>query len=162
MKSNHGRKRSASAIASNSDSDECLCDIDDAALSRDTTTRRARSSWHQPGPETLFGTIGLVADHIASFMDFGFDNGLNVQENLLNILMTGIVITSCYSGLGAFEMAVYWYVTLVLAKVAPETDCSDCVVFCSACDSGKLQRKAIMGCIDKIRPRHLFGTLFER
>ena len=96
---------------SSSDIDEADLD-DDAATSHklirhSRNCKRRRSEVYPAGPTSLHGVISVYKDHVAGLLAKGAEAAFAfVTRNIRRILACGLVVTTSYSGLGTFELAV--------------------------------------------------------
>ena len=90
-------------------------DIDADGLQHDRqSSARIRAFWFPEGPNSLNATVLVVAAQVAAFLQFGRDHGIDVAANLQQLLNEELVISSCYSGIGTYEVAVFWYVSEIM------------------------------------------------
>lgn len=138
-------------------------DIDEAGVTRDASQSCRQSNLFAEGPTSLNDVIGAPWQQLLHFKQQCLLSGHADRIACLRALfVVGMVLTSCYTGIGTFECMAAWY-SNVAAKVFELTEDEYKPFVCwSATDIGSLQQKCIAAHPQASRPRHRFSDVFDR
>ena len=143
-------------------SDQHGLDLDVDGCSRDRSTASVRGSWFPEGPGTLFEVMDAAIGMTHFLLQHALMHDLKfVAKNLREVLVTGMVGSSCFSGMGTFEAAVYYsWARLREAMGLSVPECGH-LVFWSACDIGPSQQSVLLAHTGSTRSSHVFCDVIE-
>ena len=127
-----------------------------------SVAKRAKSAGIRASPSLLTDIVSvgyLVCSLIETARRHGFGD---VLKNLRNFLLQGVLLTSCYSGLGTFECAASWlFVELGKALGIPEQARGKVILY-AVTDCGTLQQKVLadMSCKSLRRFKDVLHRLY--
>jgi hypothetical protein len=84
-------------------SDDCLQPDTESSLSTQPNRKRKFHGGHVPGPRNLNDVMDWLGRYLISMVEVDRGQLLNLMTNLQQRVLAGIVLTSTYSGTGAFE-----------------------------------------------------------
>ena len=89
------------------------CDLCPDALSRRVLKRTP--SWYPSGPTTIAGVMDLPRTQVSELLAYlcRGEHGEQRRQNLMALLLHGIIISSCFSGAGTCEAVVMNYLSLL-------------------------------------------------
>ena len=146
-------------------SDDPGLDLDEDALSRapQPQRRKVAHDWFPNGPCALEGVLMTLPTACTDIVAYAHLNGLtDVIASLIQVSTLGLVLTSSFSGTGAFEIACHIVYDELCAALGTHADARKGCVSWAATECDPIARVMLMNHTTATRPRHLFANVRDR
>eukprot|EP00971_Amphidinium_carterae_P348186 6490367-Amphidinium_carterae.2 len=109
------------------------------------------------GPRDLQDVLTYPLQSLRALAEYDLRASTDMQGSVLKRLQSGVVLTSCYSGIGGAETAM-----AMLMKAAEGLGAQSKVCFYSACDIEEQCQRCLCGHHAISRPQHVFTDVLDR
>ena len=152
-----GRPVDSSAI----DGEALPSDITEDALTR-SSFGRAGSAWYPDGAEDLPSILLVLRDLCDAIFEIATCRP-DIMRGIRSVCLHGLVVTSCFTGTGAFEIAC----SMVYDRLCELCGINPCLfghglVCYSACDSNAVVQRFLQRHPQSSRCQHLFSDVLDR